>query len=235
MKKRHAFTLVELLVVIAIIAVLLAILLPSLQGAKSLAKRLQCAKKLSGIGRATAMYIDQNGGSLPLVEKYTDAIPSIESTYLLSKTGKYVHLGCLYGAGFIEDGKVLFCPAVEGWLGDPCDAGTNNGTYYGAVAPATRVNAGKFADCTPGTSQPSQGYKAKKGYCYWPLSKTYAKASDLTKTGNLPVISSGSVTRYKVGLPLSATKINELLMTRPIVTDNKFHSTKMSGWLIDCL
>ena len=40
--KTKAFTLIELLVVIAIIAVLMAILMPSLRAAKDHARRLHC-------------------------------------------------------------------------------------------------------------------------------------------------------------------------------------------------
>jgi prepilin-type N-terminal cleavage/methylation domain-containing protein len=233
MTRRKAFTLVELLVVIAIIAVLLAILLPSLTSAKAIAKRLQCAKKLSGIGRAFSMYVEQYDGSLPLVENYNDTPPTIQSTYLLSRNrtvngvveGVYRHLGCLYGAGFVDDGKVFFCPAVEGWYGE-LPSGRNNGTYLGAVHSTT----GRFADIRAGVSQPNQGWHANLGYCYWPLSKQYARQTDLDKIGNVSTRS-----RYNLDLPLSAVKINELMMTRPIVTDNRFHSTKMSGWLIDCL
>lgn len=227
MKKRHAFTLVELLVVIAIIAVLLAVLMPSLTSAKSLAKRLQCGKKLSGIGRAFNMYTEQYQGELPTLENHpATGWGSIESTYLLSKTGVYVHLGCLYGAGFVEDGQTFFCPAVDGWYGEMVNRGQNNGTYLGAVHATTL----KFADVSSGVSQPNQGWKATKGYCYWPLAKTMIK--DAAALGKL---SSGAQSRYKVGLPYTASKLTDLNMTRPLVTDNQFHSTKMSGWLIDCL
>jgi prepilin-type N-terminal cleavage/methylation domain-containing protein len=223
MNRRLAFTLVELLIVIAIIAVLLAIMMPSLTTVKAMSKRLQCGYKLSNVGRAMTLYTDHYEGTLPLLEYYNNKVPSIESTYLLSKTGSYRHLGCLVGAGLIEDGKVLFCPAVNGWLGEPQDIGTNNGTHRGAV----HAKTGKFADLE--ASQPNQGWKATKGYCYWPLGKTMAKQADIDK------MAASSKTRYNVGLPLNATKLNELMMSRPIVTDNKFHSTKTSGWLIDCL
>jgi len=56
MKRRKGFTLVELLVVIAIIALLVSILMPALGRARELAKRVQCASQLRGIGTAMAMY-----------------------------------------------------------------------------------------------------------------------------------------------------------------------------------
>jgi type II secretory pathway pseudopilin PulG len=48
--------LIELLVVMAIIALLMAILLPSLEKARAMARRATCTSNLSGIGKALAMY-----------------------------------------------------------------------------------------------------------------------------------------------------------------------------------
>jgi prepilin-type N-terminal cleavage/methylation domain-containing protein len=53
---RTAFTLIELLVVIAIIAILAAILLPTLFGAKLKGWEVQCAHNLKSIGQALAGY-----------------------------------------------------------------------------------------------------------------------------------------------------------------------------------
>jgi prepilin-type N-terminal cleavage/methylation domain-containing protein/prepilin-type processing-associated H-X9-DG protein len=60
---RRGFTLIELLVVVAIIAVLIAILLPSLGRAKTVATRTRCAATLKGWGTAVNVYQTENGGA----------------------------------------------------------------------------------------------------------------------------------------------------------------------------
>lgn len=62
---RLGFTLIELLVVVAIIAVLMAILLPSLAAARESAKSTSCHVNLRSIGQATQMYADMNNDCLP--------------------------------------------------------------------------------------------------------------------------------------------------------------------------
>lgn len=69
--KQCAFTLLELLVVIAIIALLLAIIIPSLRNVKMQAKRLVSTNNLRQIGLAVNLYADANRGHFPLTTHTT--------------------------------------------------------------------------------------------------------------------------------------------------------------------
>ena len=61
----RAFTLIELLVVIAIIAILAAMLLPTLSRAKEAGKRISCLNNLRQLSLATQMYVNESQGAYP--------------------------------------------------------------------------------------------------------------------------------------------------------------------------
>lgn len=65
MKNRNAFTLIELLVVISIIALLMAIMMPSLGKARELAKATICQSNNRQICQAVTMYANANDDRVP--------------------------------------------------------------------------------------------------------------------------------------------------------------------------
>ena len=104
---RRAFTLIELLVVVAIIAVLIAILLPSLGRAREKAKSAACLANLKSISLAYVMYCnDVNNGHTSVEDtKMAGAIWMFQVQNYLG--GNNVR-GLTQGSQV--SGNVFFCP-----------------------------------------------------------------------------------------------------------------------------
>ncbi|HEY7117307.1 MAG TPA: type II secretion system protein [Tepidisphaeraceae bacterium] len=113
---RRAFTLVELLVVIGIIALLVAILLPTLAKARSASKRSVCLSNLHQIGLAIHAYANENRSCIPYGPKAppptaTNFYPVTGTvTSLISlENGDPVGLGLLLNQYLSKTPRVLFC------------------------------------------------------------------------------------------------------------------------------
>lgn len=131
-RQLRGFTLIELLVVIAIISLLVSILLPSLNRAKELAKRVVCASNLHNVTLAYSFYAGEYNGCLPVGYRTTK-----QFNYLVWQ-GRFAMFGYLYLADLMSEPKVFYCPE-NSWFdtdtnpwppGDPGDFVTRAG--YGS-------------------------------------------------------------------------------------------------------
>jgi prepilin-type N-terminal cleavage/methylation domain-containing protein len=119
--RRTAFTLIELLVVVAIIALLIAILLPSLQAARKQARNAVCMSNLHQIGLASGAYAaDSRKGVFPDRETVGGAgyrvLPGMRTTLLNGSLSdpEIFGLPALYEQRKImPSGKVWKCPLNE--------------------------------------------------------------------------------------------------------------------------
>lgn len=90
MSRRNAFSLVELLVVIGIIAILIALLLPTLARVRRQAQTVKCLSNLHQIGLAAAIYShDYKGYMLPAAYRDPNSDLNLENWTSLLVNGRY--------------------------------------------------------------------------------------------------------------------------------------------------
>jgi prepilin-type N-terminal cleavage/methylation domain-containing protein/prepilin-type processing-associated H-X9-DG protein len=113
-KSRFGFTLVELLVVIAIIAVLLAILLPSLNKARLQAARVQCASNLRQLGMLWSMYSGDNQGFYP--DLTSDGFGTLTLLDADTRTKQYDYRD-MFVKLYKTDPRIFYCPNYRPFSG----------------------------------------------------------------------------------------------------------------------
>lgn len=135
---RRGFTLIELLVVVAIIALLMAILMPSLAKAREQAKGTKCLAQLRSYGTAQLTYSQEyNLWAVPLLDApYDNPYPK---SYWAANLGFRASMGVTttaqYGSNFWA--RQYLCPNAEYAM-----KGIN--AYYGTLYNANAFNRGLF-------------------------------------------------------------------------------------------
>ena len=125
----RGFTLVELMVVLAIIAILVAVVLPSLLGFRTRAMDTRTKATLSAVGRAQAGWQPENNG-------YTDDLDLLEATFPELEFGDaddanvHVTLGDVATG---DSGQVLLY------------ARSDSGTWFGLRYVATGADIGRHS------------------------------------------------------------------------------------------
>ena len=130
---RQGFTLIELMVVVGIIALLIAVLIPSLSSARGQVHAVVCASNLRQIAAGWAVYADQNQGSI--VPGRTGKFTGSPNTYFVGNGYQYrprwfVQMGAESGCFAYDepspeqsddntktvDNDLFVCPARKQWI-----------------------------------------------------------------------------------------------------------------------
>jgi len=131
---RSGFTFVQLLVVIAIVALLIALVVPTVQRVRERARLALCKDNLRQIGTVLTLYGRANGGNLPVS-------PTLENPHAELLEG-------LSAERFIGGPKIYYCPAQP--RPDLCfsDQNFKSGMigyyYFSAAGPGDNPALSKF-------------------------------------------------------------------------------------------
>ena len=146
-ERSTAFTLIELLIVVAVIAVLAAMLLPTLQKAKSKAQQSVCSSNLRQIFLAFSTYALDSNDSIPIPAANGD--PTGWSTVL--GQGRYLGRSLPMPLGRVHY-PVTSCPAEKQPM---CLGASGYDSYYGYwnIGASYAINATVQCDIWSGVSR----------------------------------------------------------------------------------
>jgi len=122
MNRRGAFTLIELLVVVSIIALLIAILLPSMQGAMRATRLMVCASNVHQVATATLSYAVDHKRMAPSIGRFTSEQMSYAHYWTEEGSDRvgFMNWGLLSRHHYLDPhGDEWFCPLAVGTLVNP--------------------------------------------------------------------------------------------------------------------
>lgn len=191
--KSGAFTLVELLVVIGIIAILAALIFPSLTRAKKKTNEIVCLNNLKQLGVAMNMYMHDNNDKLPYA-----AIEMFEATASVSRLMVWDSLLHQYIGGSLTEDQlwnplaslplakellVLKCPSDLSPRPDflPPPVPVYRRSY---AMPRYMTSEGKLDDGSPAPWPPSRDSQTGVGLNWYPTSPCWNPADDSIGDGS---------------------------------------------------
>jgi prepilin-type N-terminal cleavage/methylation domain-containing protein len=237
-KTKKGFTLVELLVVISIIAILLAVLIPSLQKARELAKRIICSNQIKQIGVGMTGYVTDCSDKMPYQGGYKTNesgayIPTDESDEptphysVIWRTGhngkddKFQDAGTLCQCG--QAGKArpmrLACLFSTNFIRDGkvfyCPANTAENRRYDAYTNQNPALGGPSSEWGRphqmiNITQKSENDWIRSGFDYYPIDKSSKNAPPYTGMARISNFYAPKVT---------CKKFSNLSSTAPYLTD----------------
>ena len=130
--RRHqqGFTLIELLVVIAIIAVLAALLLPTLSAAKQKAQAIRCTSNFRQIGLALTLYAGENNDCVPSSLNF--GVPPNNLVAAAASSAKDYLYGGVAKSLALANPQVLWCPSDSQYsapVGVPADTNFTSSSF----------------------------------------------------------------------------------------------------------
>jgi len=147
-RRRDAFTLVELLVVVSILALLLALLTPTLQRTRELARRSICRSNLHQWTLGCTLYARASSGWFPVAQPVGNHYSPIHGTTVglsgfgidtmyISGWKLPVGIGVVLDKGYVTDGRLADCPSsTHPYMRyDKLDTAYTNRGYGGWPAP----------------------------------------------------------------------------------------------------